>query len=228
MQLTPFYVVVSFFAVAVMIPRVWCLLRSILSKVDATLSRCGLFCIELATDFFHEHVEIAHDVWHSFSICSDLVTDLQKLGSQSAIPKQKRVCFPEIDDELVDRIAQQVSDMHREYDRDPVAYQQKMFAELPATQCPEQDLTPAQGHTVSDPDEFASVSVCSMPQAQSSTLMSPDLSCIFTSHTSEEDQPDESSEVLSEMIAAQTQLSALFESVESLVSTVEQSLPYTV
>ena len=227
MRLTPFYVVISFFAVAVMIPRAWCLLRSTLSKVDATLSRCGLVCIALVTDFFHDHVEITHDVWHSVSVYSDLATDLHNLDSQSATPKQKRICLPKIDDELVNHIAQQVSDMHREYDRDPVAYQQKMFADFPSAQRPEQALTAAQEYTGTVSHNFASAPVYQTPQTRSFMPSLSDLSYVFA-RPSEDNQPDECVEWLNEMVAAQTQLSSLCESVEGLVNTIEQSLPYRI
>ena len=116
MQLIPFYVVISVFAVAITIPCAWRLLQLTLSKANTRLLRCEekLYqsTMALVTDFSHEHVEITHDVWQSVSVCSNLVTDLHNLGNQSATPKQKRVCFPKIDDDLADRIAQPISDMH--------------------------------------------------------------------------------------------------------------------
>ena len=238
MGLTPFYAVTLSFAITIALTQAWRLVQAVLLEATSTSSRCSSalgkaaqslrqLLLAQVTNFFHEHVKLVHNASHSASMCSDLLTDLHNLGSSSVRLQKKRVCLPNIDDELVGRIAQQIHRLHRHFDSNPVTYQQKLLEELKSLQRQEQDFNSTPDYAGASSHRLASASDYPTQRPRSPSLRSPGLHQVF-SRPSQDDQPDDFTELDGELVAAGTQLASLLESVEGLVNTIEQSIPYRI
>ena len=238
MGLTPFYAVTLSFAITIILTHAWRLVQAILLEATSTSSRCSStpgkaaqslrqLLLATVTNSFHQHVKVVHSVSHSVSMCSDLLTNIHNPGSQPVRLQQKRVCLPNIDDELVDHIAQQIHRLHCQFDSNPVVYQQKLLAELSSLKCQEQDFNSAPDYAGASSHGLASASGYPTRRPRNPSLTSPGLHHV-SSRPSRDDQPDDFTELDGDLDAAETQLALLVESVEGLVTTIEQSIPYRI